>query len=112
MAAISPISFLFSIILLLIAPIPSTAGKPHVIKFRSPNPYPEGLAYDRSAQHFIVGSLRHRSIHSVSDAGVVDTLITDLSLPTPRSSAWRSIPSTTASSPPSTPWPRSQSSMP
>ncbi|CAI0399156.1 unnamed protein product [Linum tenue] len=41
----------------------------------------EGLAYDRSAQHFIVGSLRHRSIHSVSDAGVVDTLITDLSLP-------------------------------
>ncbi|CAI0412301.1 unnamed protein product [Linum tenue] len=81
MAAISPISFLFSVLILLIAPIPSTAGKPHVIKFRSPNLYPEGLAYDRSAQHFIVGSLRHRSIHSVSDAGVVDTLITDLSLP-------------------------------
>ncbi|CAL1391172.1 unnamed protein product [Linum trigynum] len=81
MAAISPIPFVISILILLMAPIPSTAGKPHVIKFRSPNLYPEGLAYDRSGQHFIVGSLRHRTIHSVSDAGVVDTLITDLSLP-------------------------------
>lgn len=57
------------------------ASKPHVINFRSPNLYPEGLAWDPSAQHFLVGSLRNRTIAAVSDAGVVETLISDSSLP-------------------------------
>ena len=57
------------------------ASKPHIISFRSPNLYPEGITWDPIDQHFIVGSLRHRTIYSVSDAGVVDTLISDLSLP-------------------------------
>lgn len=71
------------LLLIFIAPlIPSTiAKKPHVISFRSPDLYPEGLAYDPSDQHFIVGSLHHRTIHSVSDAGVIETLISDTSLP-------------------------------
>ncbi|KAK7273812.1 hypothetical protein RIF29_14875 [Crotalaria pallida] len=53
----------------------------HVINFRSPNLYPEGLAWDPKGQHFLVGSLRHRTISAVSDAGVVETLISDISLP-------------------------------
>ncbi|KAE8687923.1 putative Chaperone DnaJ-domain superfamily protein [Hibiscus syriacus] len=57
------------------------AGKPHVIDFRWSNLYPEGMAWDPSAQHFVVGSLNHRTILSVSDAGVVETLISDPSLP-------------------------------
>ncbi|KAK2632319.1 hypothetical protein EUGRSUZ_L01715 [Eucalyptus grandis] len=57
------------------------AKKPHAIAFRSPGLYPEGMAWDPSAQHFVVGSLRSRSIHAVSDAGVVEDLIRDDSLP-------------------------------
>ncbi|XP_022776380.1 uncharacterized protein LOC111318033 [Durio zibethinus] len=57
------------------------AGNTHVINFRSHNLYPEGMAWDPSAQHFIVGSISHRTIHSVSDAGVVETLISDPTLP-------------------------------
>ncbi|KAK7407651.1 hypothetical protein VNO78_09632 [Psophocarpus tetragonolobus] len=57
------------------------AGNTHVINFRSPNLFPEGLAWDPTAQHFLVGSLRQRTISAVSDAGVVETLISDLSLP-------------------------------
>ncbi|KHN36423.1 hypothetical protein glysoja_036970 [Glycine soja] len=57
------------------------ASNHHVINFRSPNLFPEGLAWDPTAQHFLVGSLRHRTISAVSDAGVVETLISDPSLP-------------------------------
>ncbi|KAL7001006.1 hypothetical protein U1Q18_002158, partial [Sarracenia purpurea var. burkii] len=57
------------------------AGKRHIINFRSPNLYPESLSWDPYAQHFVVGSLRHRSLLSVSDAAVVDTLVSDTSLP-------------------------------
>ncbi|CAN6675484.1 unnamed protein product [Malus baccata var. baccata] len=79
----SLISLVAALLIILVAPIPSLthAGKPHLINFRSPNLFPEGLAYDSSAQHFIVGSIRQRTIHSVSDAGVVDTLISDPTLP-------------------------------
>lgn len=70
--------FLF---LILAGPTPSFAGTPHVINFRSLNLYPEGLTWDPSAQHFIVGSQHHRTIHSVSDAAVVETLISDPTLP-------------------------------
>jgi DNA-binding beta-propeller fold protein YncE len=65
----------------IVGPILSTAKTPHVIHFRSPNLYPESLTYDPSAQHFIVGSLHHRTINSVSDAGVTETIISDPSLP-------------------------------
>ncbi|GAV90273.1 SGL domain-containing protein [Cephalotus follicularis] len=74
--------FLLTLILLIhVGPITSLASNPHVIKFRSPNLYPEGITWDPSAQHFIVGSLHHRTIHSVSDAGVTETLISDPTLP-------------------------------
>ncbi|KAK3009308.1 hypothetical protein RJ639_013744 [Escallonia herrerae] len=65
----------------LLCPSSSFASKPHVINFRSPNLYPESLTWDSSAQHFVVGSLRHRTVLSVSDAAVVDTLISDPLLP-------------------------------
>ncbi|XP_061989895.1 uncharacterized protein LOC133708454 [Rosa rugosa] len=74
-------SVLVVFILLSSIPIQTQASKPHVINFRSPNLYPEGLAYDPSAQHFIVGAIRHRTIYSVSDAGVTDLLISDPTLP-------------------------------
>ncbi|XVE92049.1 hypothetical protein REPUB_Repub01dG0063800 [Reevesia pubescens] len=76
----SPIktSFIFLIIIVFIGLV---TGKTHVINFRWPNLYPEGMAWDPSAQHFIVGSINHRTIHSVSDAGVVETLISDPILP-------------------------------
>lgn len=70
--------FLF---LILAGPTPSLARTPHVVNFRSLNLYPEGLTWDPSAQHFIVGSQHHRTIHSVSDAAVVETLISDPTLP-------------------------------
>ncbi|KAF8399014.1 hypothetical protein HHK36_014881 [Tetracentron sinense] len=81
MSLISPkTSFIFLIIFL--SAVGSTfARKRHVINFRSPNLFPEGLAWDPTAQHFVVGSLHHRSILAVSDAGVVETLISDPDLP-------------------------------
>ncbi|KAA8532578.1 hypothetical protein F0562_032606 [Nyssa sinensis] len=54
---------------------------PHSIEFRAPNLFPESFAWDPSSKHFIVGSLRHRTILSISDTAVVDTLISDPSLP-------------------------------
>ena len=59
----------------------SHAGTPHLINFRSQNLYPESLAWDRKNQHFLTGSLNHRTISSISDAGIVETLISDTSLP-------------------------------
>ncbi|XP_042497388.1 uncharacterized protein LOC122076144 [Macadamia integrifolia] len=53
----------------------------HIINFRSPNLFPEGLAWDPRAQHFVVGSLHDRSIKAISDAGVVESLISDTDLP-------------------------------
>ncbi|KAJ9563673.1 hypothetical protein OSB04_008833 [Centaurea solstitialis] len=60
---------------------PTFASKPHLIDFRSPNLYPESLSWDPTAQHFIVGSLRYPTLLSVSDAGVVNPLVSDTSLP-------------------------------
>ncbi|KFK33356.1 hypothetical protein AALP_AA5G003200 [Arabis alpina] len=74
------LSILFAVVLIGL-PFPSSATNLHVINFRSPGLYPEGLTWDPSEQHFIVGSLHSRTIHSVSDAGVVHSLITDLELP-------------------------------
>nr|XP_016485145.1 PREDICTED: uncharacterized protein LOC107805591 [Nicotiana tabacum] len=61
--------------------VPSSARKPHVINFRSRNFYPESFTWDLKSQHFIVGSTRRQKLLSVSDAGVVETLISDSSLP-------------------------------
>ncbi|OMO96037.1 hypothetical protein CCACVL1_05109 [Corchorus capsularis] len=54
---------------------------PHVINFRWRNLYPQGMAWDPSAEHFIVGSMNQRSIHSVSDAGVIETIVSNPTLP-------------------------------
>ncbi|KAG2302095.1 hypothetical protein Bca52824_030746 [Brassica carinata] len=74
------ISILFAAVLIGLPNI-SSATQRHVINFRSPGLYPEGLTWDPSGQHFVVGSLHSRTIHSVSDAGVVQTLISDPFLP-------------------------------
>lgn len=57
------------------------SSPPDLINFRSPNLYPESLSWDPTAQHLIVGSLRHPTLLSVSDAGVINTLVTDDSIP-------------------------------
>ncbi|PON78747.1 SMP-30/Gluconolactonase/LRE-like region [Parasponia andersonii] len=78
----SPLLSIFFLLMLLgHAPTQIQARKPHVINFRSPNLYPEGITWDPSAQHFIVGSVRDRTLVSVSDAGVAETLISDPDLP-------------------------------
>ncbi|KAI5381938.1 hypothetical protein KIW84_UN0323 [Lathyrus oleraceus] len=61
--------------------IKALAENSHVINFQSPNLYPESLAWDPLKQHFLVGSLCHRTISSISDAGIIETLISDTSLP-------------------------------
>ena len=70
------------LILLFLSPFPNRthARDPHVIKFKSPGLYPEGITWDPSAQHFIVGSLRGGTFHSISDAGVVEALSLTLTL--------------------------------
>ncbi|XP_010554421.1 PREDICTED: uncharacterized protein LOC104824143 [Tarenaya hassleriana] len=75
------LSIVFFVLLLSVNTIPSSATKRHVINFRLPGLYPEGMAWDPSGEHFVVGSLRRRTIHSVSDAGVVQTLISDPDIP-------------------------------
>lgn len=69
------------ILLLVFLAGPAHCRKGHVINFRWPNLYPESFTWDPKSDHFIVGSLRHRQIISVSDAGVVSSLISDASLP-------------------------------
>lgn len=71
----------FSLYVFLICLGPTLARRCHVINFRSSNLFPEGLAWDPLAQHFIVGSIHQRTIHAVSDIGVIKTLIFDSSLP-------------------------------
>ncbi|KAI5403381.1 hypothetical protein KIW84_050812 [Lathyrus oleraceus] len=61
--------------------IKALAENSHVTNFQSPNLYPESLAWDPLKQHFLVGSLRHRTISSISDAGIIENLISDTSLP-------------------------------
>ncbi|XP_061367019.1 uncharacterized protein LOC133310140 [Gastrolobium bilobum] len=73
--------YLFFFFFFLLGPSPILARNAHVINFRSPNLYPESLAWDPHAQHFLLGSLRQRIIAAVSDAGVVETFISDTDLP-------------------------------
>ncbi|XP_054785702.1 uncharacterized protein LOC129292176 [Prosopis cineraria] len=74
-------SFILFIPFLISTPTSVLARQPHNINFRSLNLYPEGLAWDPSGQHFLVGSLNQRIVSAVSDAGVVETFISDPSLP-------------------------------
>ncbi|KAG6396720.1 hypothetical protein SASPL_142876 [Salvia splendens] len=69
------------ILLLLFLAAPIHCRRPHVINFRWPNLYPESFAWDPKSDHFVVGSLRHRQIISVSDAGIASSLLSDDSLP-------------------------------
>ncbi|KAL1361117.1 hypothetical protein HN51_006484 [Arachis hypogaea] len=68
-------------VIAIIQTVPILARNAHVINFRSPNLYPESLAWDPQAQHFLLGSLQQRLIAAVSDAGVVETFISDTELP-------------------------------
>ncbi|TQD70638.1 hypothetical protein C1H46_043828 [Malus baccata] len=93
----SLISLIAAVPIVLVSSIPNLnhTVEPHLINFRSPNLFPEGLAYDPSAQHFIVGSFGHRIIVSVSEAGVIDTLIFDPTL----LRYWSRAPNSTPSQP-------------
>lgn len=73
---------LLVILLLVFLAGPAHCRRSHVINFRWPNLYPESFTWDPKSDHFIVGSLRHRQIVSVSDAGVASSLLSDASLPT------------------------------
>ncbi|KAK7295609.1 hypothetical protein RJT34_18520 [Clitoria ternatea] len=72
---------IFFILGLVLGPGPILARNAHVINFRSPSLYPESFAWDPHAQHFLLGSLTQRIIVAVSDAGVVETFISDTDLP-------------------------------
>ncbi|GAA0166833.1 hypothetical protein LIER_21898 [Lithospermum erythrorhizon] len=73
----------FSILILFSSLInPSIARKNHAINFKSPNLFPESIIWDPRDQHFIIGSLNHPIISSVSDAGIVNAEIVNALPPT------------------------------
>lgn len=76
----TPIPQIFIITFLAIAGL-AFPRESHVINFRSPNLYPESLTWDPVAYHFIAGSLRNPILVSISSTAVIDTLISDPSLP-------------------------------
>ncbi|KAL6543822.1 hypothetical protein OROGR_010319 [Orobanche gracilis] len=69
------------ILLLIFLTGPAYCRNRHVISFRWPNLYPESFTWDPKADHFVLGSLRHRQLISVSDAGVASALLSDESIP-------------------------------
>lgn len=72
-------SLIFFLLLSLLCPKFSSAS--HVITFRTSTPLqPSGLAWDPIAQHFVVGSITGPTVHAISDAGVVEHLLSDPSV--------------------------------
>ncbi|XP_042494963.1 uncharacterized protein LOC122074166 [Macadamia integrifolia] len=69
--------YIIFFLLMVMSPIISS----NVINFQSPNLFPIGFAWNPTSQHFILSSLRHHSLKFVSDGGIVETLISDHSLP-------------------------------
>ncbi|XP_074315679.1 uncharacterized protein LOC141651885 [Silene latifolia] len=57
----------------------SESRERHVITFRSPTLYPEGLTWDPTSNHFIVASVRHGTFHTVTNNGVIQTLTSSAS---------------------------------
>lgn len=71
----------FFLLLLLFYVGPAQCRSSHVIRFRTSQEFsPSSLVWDGYAQHFLVGSLSHPTVSSVSDAGVFETLIHDSTL--------------------------------
>ncbi|XXG65603.1 hypothetical protein AAC387_Pa05g3262 [Persea americana] len=60
---------------------PTLANGPHTITIRSPNLFPEGIAWDPSSHHFVLGCFRHASLHSLSLSGHLQPLVSDPHLP-------------------------------
>ncbi|WOK92531.1 hypothetical protein Cni_G01222 [Canna indica] len=80
----------FIFLLLIFAFLTSSAlGRgQHVVTIPASIPFPSGLAWDATAQHFVVGSrLPPAAVSSVSDAGVSEVLISDPLLPSTSSVA-------------------------
>lgn len=77
----SSLTIFFLLVLVSVEPNLTFAATRHLITFRSPNLYPEAFTYDPQTKNFLLGSLRHRSIHSVNHDGVSETLISDPNLP-------------------------------
>lgn len=69
-------SLVLSLLFFLLCASPSSAR--HVITFRTSTPlHPSSLAWDPIGQHFVVGSTRGPTVHAISDAGVVEHLLSD-----------------------------------
>ncbi|MQL70818.1 hypothetical protein Taro_003125 [Colocasia esculenta] len=84
MAACSPpklLAPLLLLLLLLLLASPALARSRHVVAFRAPGLRPSSLLWDSAAQHFLVGSRGRPAVTSVSDAGVVEAVVSDPDLP-------------------------------
>ncbi|CAA0832136.1 NHL domain-containing protein [Striga hermonthica] len=72
---------LLTLLFLILLARPSLGRSSHLIHLRWPDLYPPSLAWDPKADHFLLPSLRHPHLVSVSDAGVSSALLSDESLP-------------------------------
>ncbi|CAA6673121.1 unnamed protein product [Spirodela intermedia] len=98
----SPATTALFLLLLHLLAAAVTGRRSHEISFRSPSLRPSSLLWDPTAQHFLVGSGDLPVVSSVSDAGVLETIINDPLLPqTPTSPSSPSTTAAVASSPPS-----------
>ncbi|CAA7410340.1 unnamed protein product [Spirodela intermedia] len=77
----SPATTALFLLLLHLLAAAVTGRRSHEISFRSPSLRPSSLLWDPTAQHFLVGSGDLPVVSSVSDAGVLETIINDPLLP-------------------------------